>query len=78
MRDWRDAMKAHETRPALSTAAPFIGLARSLAQLGKYKEASEYLDNAPIPQSALLELADDPDFAGLRSSKHADVFRLNK
>jgi tetratricopeptide (TPR) repeat protein len=76
--DWRDALKAHEERPALRTAAPFIGLARSLAQLGKFKEASEYLDKAPISLTALHDLANDPDFAEMRTSKHVDVFRLDK
>jgi len=76
VRDWRDALKAQEGRPGPPNATAFIGLARSLAQLGKYKEAAEYLDKAPISLTALHELAADPDFAAMRATKHADVFRL--
>jgi len=76
--DWRDALKAYEERPALLTATPLIGLARSLALLGKFKEAYEYLDKARISLTALQELGMDPDFAKMRQSKYADVFRLDK
>lgn len=76
--DWRAAIRAHEARPTLRTSAPTIGLARSLALLGKYKDAYELLDNAPISIAELHVLAADPDFAGMRATKYAEVFRLDK
>ncbi len=77
VKDYRDALKAAGERVGGARAStPYIGLARSLTLLGKFKEAREYLELAPISLTTLHELAEDPDFADLRASKYGDVFRL--
>lgn len=76
IRDWREALKLQNERNGVRSAAPFIGLARSLALTGKFKDAAEYLDQAPISQSALHDLARHSDFAEMLESKYAEVFRL--
>ena len=48
---------------------PYLGLARCYALQGKFREAAEYLDRAPISVKTLHELAEDPDFAEMVADK---------
>lgn len=76
VRDWRDALKLQSERNGVRSSAPFVGIARSLAQLGKYKEAAEYIDQAPISMTSLHDLARDRDFEGMLASKYREAFHL--
>ncbi len=55
----------------------FIRLAKAYAQLGKLKDAAQWLSGAPISISQLRALAEDPVFAKVvASSKYRHVFHL--
>ncbi len=72
-KDYKKALEVgkNENNPQPDT---FIGLARCEAQQGHFREAAQWLSNAPIKLDQLKALASDPDFAKLRASKHGDVF----
>ncbi|MCP3916111.1 MAG: tetratricopeptide repeat protein [bacterium] len=76
IKDYKDAieMRSNGSREA----APFIGIARCYALMGRYKDAAEYLNNAPVSMVTLRELARDPDFAGMLESKYVKSFHLPK
>ena len=58
-----------------SASAPHLGIARCYALLGRFKEAREYLRNAPVSRETIRNLADDPDFAEMSAHpKYGDVF----
>ena len=78
IKDYTEALKRGEAygrpRPDL-----YVGLARCHAQLGKDKDAAEWLDKAPISISELRELAKDPVFASLvESDRYREVFHLKE
>ncbi len=53
----------------------FIGTARCYAMLGKFKEAVEWIEKAPLGLDDLAKLASDPAFAKLAAhSKYGGVF----
>lgn len=75
IKDYKRALELGRSRDVDS--APFLGLARCYALQGKFKEAADYLDRAPISIATLNELAEDPDFAEMRSDKKGRLaFRL--
>lgn len=76
VRDWREVLKIQGGQNGVRSATPYVGLARSLAQLGKFKEAAEYLNEAPLSLSALQALAKDPDFAEMVTTKYRESFHL--
>lgn len=58
---------------------PFLGLARCYALLGRFREAVDYLDTAPVSRQTLRELADDPDFAEMRADpRYIGAFHLEE
>lgn len=78
IKDYTEALKLGESygRPQPEL---YVGLARCHAQLGKDKDAAEWLDKAPISISELRQLAKDPVFASLvASDKYRDVFHLKE
>jgi tetratricopeptide (TPR) repeat protein len=81
IRDYDSAMKDFQTAVALGRTDPtqrpeyFVGAAKCCAMLGKLKDASEWLERAPITLEELKSLANDPAFAKLREhSKYGAVF----
>ncbi|MCE9595734.1 MAG: hypothetical protein K8S98_16210 [Planctomycetes bacterium] len=74
VKDYNNAIVVGKNDP---TPRPeyYVGLARSYAMLGRLKEASEWLERAPITFDELKALADDPAFAKLRDhAKYGAVF----
>jgi len=79
--DYRRAIRDYEEANDLNgernrKLEPYIGLARCFALSGKFKEAADALDKAPISIQQLHELADDPDFAEFRASRYVSAFHL--
>lgn len=78
IKDYTEALRKGESfgRPQPDS---YIGLAKSYAQLGKQKDAAEWLDKAPISISKLRALATEPVFAELvASDKYRHVFHLEE
>lgn len=78
IKDYTEALKLSESygRPQPDL---YVGLARAHAQLGKEKDAAEWLDKAPISISELRQLAKDPVFASLlENDKYREVFHLKE
>jgi tetratricopeptide (TPR) repeat protein len=81
IRDFDAAVKDFNTAITVGKNDPtprpeyYVGLARSYAMLGRMKEASEWLERAPITFDELKSLAEDPAFAKLREhTKYGAVF----
>jgi len=76
VRDWRDAVD--ENSGSRANAAVILGLARSLARAGKYRDAEDALQASTLSPSQLRALARDRDFREMADeSRYADVFRLD-
>jgi hypothetical protein len=75
-RDWRVVMKQlagdEITR---SRKEPYIGIARALARLKKYRESASYLSQGPISVEELQALGRERDFREMRKSRFKDVFQ---
>ena len=77
IKDYKKAIKLSENDP-LPSEDNHVGLARCYARQNKFKDASQTLDDAPLPLKRLQALADDPAFAELREHpKYGKVFRLD-
>ncbi len=75
-RDWRVVMKQMaEDEITRSRKEPYIGIARALARLKKYREAASYLSQGPISVEELQELGNERDFREMRESRFKDVFQ---
>lgn len=76
IKDYQEAQKAGEAY-GRSQPEVYVGMARSNCQLGKLKDAYEWLDKAPISIVRLRELATEPVFAELLAHpKYGGVFHL--
>lgn len=75
LRDFKQAIKLSKDEPR-SVPSAFEYAARCSAQLGKLKQAADYLERAPISLDQLRALALEPVFAELRESRYGRVFRL--
>ena len=75
VRDWRDAVDRNSGSRA--NAAVILGLARSLARAGKFRDAEDALQASTLSPSQLRALARDRDFREMAASRYADVFRLD-
>lgn len=77
VKDWRMAMKhQQDNRFRQADGTEQVGIARSLARMGKFREAAEYLSSSPLSLADLQALARERDFREMRESKYAEVFRL--
>ncbi len=75
-RDWRVVMKQIAADDlARSRKEPYVGLARALARLRKFKEAASYLSQGPISVDELQALGNDRDFRAMRESRYKEVFQ---
>lgn len=76
-RDWRFVMeqmaKDDLTR---SRKEPFIGIARALARLKKYREAASYLSQGPISVDELKALGKERDFLAMAETRYGDIFQF--
>lgn len=78
VKDWRAVMKEMaQNRLQRRRKEPYIGIARSLARMKKYREAAEYLESAPISLAELQGLAAHRDFAGMLETKYGETFHVN-
>lgn len=75
IRDWRDAVDQNSGSRA--NAAVILGLARSFARAGKFRDAEETLQASTLSPSQLRALARDRDFREMAASRYADVFRID-
>jgi len=73
VRDYRKANKLNGQRKQVE---PYLGLARSYARMGRFKDTADALKGAPLSLSELRALADDPDFAEFKQSRYAHALRL--
>ena len=56
---------------------PFLGLARCYALLGKFRDAADWLDKAPVSVTTLQELATEPAFAAMiENERYRKAFHL--
>ena len=55
----------------------FIGIAQTLARQKKYREAKQYLEDAPISLKELQSLSTRRDFRGMMETRYADAFHLD-
>jgi tetratricopeptide (TPR) repeat protein len=74
IRDYRDAIEDYKDAIRIGSRnagapAPYIGIARCYARLGRFKDAAKYLDDAAVSFVTLRELADHPDFREMRAHK---------
>lgn len=77
-KDWRTAMKEEKTQGGTRRlTGAFVGLARSLARLKKYRDAEDYLKRSPLSLSDLQKLADDRDFIEMAKSRYRSAFHLD-
>ncbi|MBM3986631.1 MAG: tetratricopeptide repeat protein [Planctomycetes bacterium] len=75
IKDLRQALSVGKDDPTLAQDEVSEQLARAYVRKGKLKDAADLLNRAPISLKRLGELAEDPEFAPLRSSKYAkDAF----
>ncbi|MEM8712538.1 MAG: hypothetical protein AAGG01_16410, partial [Planctomycetota bacterium] len=76
-RDWRFVMEQMaEDDLTRSRKEPFIGIARALARLKKYREAASYLSQGPISVDELKELGHERDFQAMRKTRYGDIFQF--
>ncbi len=77
VRDWRVVMtQMADNELARSRKEPYIGIARSLARLKKFREAASYLSQGPISVDELQKLGENRDFVEMRESRYGDVFQF--
>lgn len=77
VRDWRVVMTQMATDEiSRARKEPYIGIARSLARLKKFREAASYLSQGPISVAELQKLGQDRDFAEMSESRYGDVFQF--
>lgn len=77
IKDYLRALQLFKNDFKARTEETYIGLARSHAQLGKLKEAAQYLEAGPLSMKQLADLAKEPVFAKLaKDPKYKSVFKL--
>lgn len=75
-RDWRIVMKQiANDEIGRARKEPYIGIARALARLRKFREASSYLSQGPLSVEELQGLGLQRDFREMRESRFGDVFQ---
>lgn len=79
VKDWRSAleMSQNSTRSTRNAKELFIGIAQSLARQKKYREAKQYLEDAPISLKELQALSTRRDFRGMMDSRYKSAFHLD-
>lgn len=69
VKDWRDAMEAQSHGNSFrKLEGAFLGIARSLARQGKFRDALEYLEKSPLSIVQRKRLATDRDFREMAQS----------
>jgi hypothetical protein len=77
LRDWRAVMtEMANDEVARARKEPYVGIARTLARLKKFREARSYLSQGPISVAELQALGTDRDFLEMRESRYGDVFQF--
>ena len=76
IKDFRDAIAKQSARNP--DAAPYLGLARAYARMGRFKDAADYLNKAPVALPVLRALASDPAFAEMLETRYRDSFQLDE
>jgi len=69
IKDYQKALLLGSTTSSLQEEV-YIGLARCYTRKGRYKEAADWLDKAPIDRGRLKALGEAPEFEDLRKSKY--------
>jgi len=76
VKDFRDAIDKqsnHNPDPA-----PYLGMARAYARMGRFKDAADYLNKAPVSVPVLRALADDPAFLEMLQTRYRSAFQLDE
>ena len=79
VKDWRSAMELEsESNSFRKLEGAFVGIARSLARQGKFRDAEVYLKKSPLSIGERKKLATDRDFREMAASKYGkSAFRLD-
>jgi tetratricopeptide (TPR) repeat protein len=76
VKDWRRAFDASKGS-SRNRKELFIGIAQTLARQKKYREAKQYLEDAPISLKELQSLSTRRDFRGMLATRYRDAFHLD-
>ena len=77
VKEWRRAIEASKGSSRNRNKELFIGIAQTLARQKKYREAKQYLEDAPISLKELQSLSTRRDFRGMMETRYADAFHLD-
>jgi tetratricopeptide (TPR) repeat protein len=79
VKDWRQALQLSQSsaRNTRNAKEMFIGIAQSLARQKKFREAKQYLEDAPISLRELQALSTQRDFRKMMESRYRDAFHLD-
>jgi len=79
VKDWRQALQLSQSsaRNTRNAKEMFIGIAQSLARQKKFREAKQYLEDAPISLRELQALSTRRDFRKMMESRYRDAFHLD-
>jgi len=77
VKEWRRAIDASKGSSRNRNKDLFIGIAQTLARQKKYREAKQYLEDAPISLKELQSLSTRRDFRGMMETRYRDAFHLD-
>ncbi len=77
VKEWRRAIEASKASSRNRNKDLFIGIAQTLARQKKYREAKQYLEDAPISLKELQSLSARRDFRGMMETRYRDAFHLD-
>ncbi|MDG1050521.1 MAG: hypothetical protein P8R46_09975 [Planctomycetota bacterium] len=77
VKEWRRAIEASKGSSRNQSKDLFIGIAQSLARQKKFREAKQYLEDAPISLKELQALSSRRDFRGMMDTRYRDAFHLD-
>lgn len=77
VKEWRRAIEASKGSSRNQNKELFIGIAQTLARQKKFREAKQYLEDAPISLKELQSLSTRRDFRGMMETRYRDAFHLD-
>ncbi len=77
VKEWRRAIEASKGSSRNRNKELFIGIAQTLARQKKFREAKQYLEDAPISLKELQSLSSRRDFRGMMETRYRDAFHLD-
>lgn len=79
VKDWREVLRRSQARRGRAVGnAPYVGLARALARLRKFRDAAETLDSSPLSLDQLRRLAEERDFREMVETRYRNAFHLEE